>query len=81
LYDDTQKLAKDYGATYTPEVFVLNKERKIAYMGAFDDRTNPPDVKEKYLEPAVDAVLKGQKSPKAETNARGCMIRWKRSRD
>ena len=81
LYDESQKSAKDYGATYTPEFFVLNKERRIAYMGAFDDRTNVPDVKEKYLEPAVDAILKGEKPAKAETAARGCLVRWKRNRD
>lgn len=81
LYDESQKSAKDYGATYTPEFFVLNKERRIAYMGAFDDKTNPPDVKEKYLEPAIEALLKGEKPAKAETAARGCMIRWKRTRD
>lgn len=81
LYDESQKLAKDYGATYTPEFFVLNKERRIAYMGAFDDKTNLPDVKDKYLEPAIEALLKDEKPAKAETAARGCMIRWKRTRD
>lgn len=81
LYDETQKIAKDYGATYTPEFFVLTKDRKIAYMGAMDDKTNPADVKEKYLESAVDALLKGEKPAKGETIARGCLIRWKRTRD
>jgi peroxiredoxin len=81
LYDETQKSAKDYGATYTPEFFVLTKDRKIAYMGAMDDKTNPADVKEKYLEPAVDTLLKGDKPTKGETIARGCLIRWKRVRD
>jgi peroxiredoxin len=81
LYDESQKTAKDYGATYTPEFFVLTKDRKIAYMGAMDDKTNPADVKEKYLESAVDAVLKGDKPAKCETTAHGCLIRWKRTRD
>jgi peroxiredoxin len=81
LYDETQKIAKDYGATYTPEFFVLTKDRKIAYMGAMDDKTNPADVKEKYLESAVDALLKGDKPAKGETIAHGCLIRWKRTRD
>ena len=34
LYDESQKIAKDYGATYTPEFFVLDGERKVAYLGA-----------------------------------------------
>jgi peroxiredoxin len=81
LYDESQQIAKDYGATRTPEFFVLNKERKVAYMGAMDDRTNVEDVKEKYLEAAVDTLLKGGKPAKAETLAQGCLIRWKRTRD
>jgi peroxiredoxin len=78
LYDETQKIAKDFGANYTPEFFVLDKDRKIAYMGAMDDRSNEADAKVNYLEPAVDAALKGEKAPKGETLARGCMIRFKK---
>jgi peroxiredoxin len=81
LYDETQKIARDYGATYTPEFFVLTKDRKVAYMGAMDDKTKADEVKEKYLEAAVDAVLKGEKPPTGETIAHGCMIRYKRVRD
>jgi peroxiredoxin len=81
LYDETQRIARDFGATYTPEFFVLNKDRKVAYMGAMDDKTKADEVKDKYLETAVDAVLKGEKPPKAETVAHGCLIRYKRVRD
>jgi len=81
LYDESQQIARDYGATYTPEFFVLDKGRKVAYMGAMDDKTKADAVKERYLELAVESVLKGQKPAKAETPARGCLIRWKRSRD
>lgn len=80
LYDESQQIAKDYGAVYTPEFFVLNKDRKVVYMGAMDDKTNVTEVKDKYLESAVDAVLAGKTAPKAETAARGCLIRFKRSR-
>ena len=76
LYDETQKIAHDYGATYTPEFFVLDKDRKIAYMGAMDD-VNPPRTESKhFLEDAVEAVLAGRKPVPAETRARGCMIRF-----
>ena len=37
LYDDTQKSGKDYGATCTPHVFVLDRDRKLVYTGAIDD--------------------------------------------
>ena len=78
LYDASQKIARDYGATYTPEFFVLTKDRKVAYMGAMDDKTKADEVKERYLEAAVDAVLKGARPAKAETVAHGCLIRYKR---
>ncbi len=80
LYDQTQKIAKAYGAIYTPEFFVLDKDRKIAYMGAFDDNIESTKVKRQYLKPAVEAILKGEKPTPAKTNAAGCMIRYERAR-
>ncbi len=81
LYDETQKIAKDFGATYTPEFFVLNKERQVTYMGAMDDKNTETEVKTKYLRQAIQAALAGQKYEPAETLARGCMIRYKIKRD
>jgi peroxiredoxin len=80
LYDESQKIAKAYGATYTPEFFVLNKERRIVYMGAMDDRNKAEDAKVKYLEPAIDATLAGKKVETVETIGRGCLIRYLRER-
>jgi peroxiredoxin len=81
LYDATQKIAKDYGAVYTPEFFVLDKERKIAYMGAMDDRNTEKEVKVNFVEPAVAAALKGEKAKVTETLGRGCLIRYVRKRE
>lgn len=80
LFDETQKIAKDYGATFTPEFFVLGKDRKIVYMGAMDDNTFANKVKVNYLDDAVSAALKGEKPAKTETVARGCMVRYARER-
>lgn len=80
LYDESQQIAKDYGATYTPEFFVLDKERKIAYMGAFDDDTDADNVEQEYLANALEAVLSGRKPEVTETPAVGCRIRIQRSR-
>ena len=66
LYDESQKIAKDYGANFTPEFFVLDRERKIAYMGGLDDNGNPAEVKEQFLESAIAAVLRGEKPATAE---------------
>ena len=52
---------------HDPEFFVLNKERKVVYMGAMDDSWTDPKVN--YLEPAVEAVLKGQVPRPKETRA------------
>ena len=80
LYDESQKIGKRYGAEYTPEFFVLNKARKIVYMGAMDDRSPPAEAKTSYLESAVQAALKDEKPSKAETVARGCKIRYAKGR-
>lgn len=80
VHDDSQQVAKAYGATFTPEFFVLDQNRKIAYMGALDDATKPDQVKVRYLEDAVDAVLAGRAPETRETIARGCLVRYARQR-
>lgn len=80
VFDESQKTAKEYGATYTPEFFVLDRDRKIVYMGAMDDSDDPKKAKRKYVELAVDATLAKTPPEVAETVAVGCTIRWERSR-
>ncbi len=74
LHDESQAIGRSLGASVTPEFFVLNKERKIVYMGAMDDNLNNP--KTDYLSPAVDAALKGEKISTTETRARGCSVKY-----
>ena len=61
LHDETQMTTRLYGATKTPDVFLLNKEGEnliLKYTGAIDDNANEPqNVKQTYLEDAVDALL------------------------
>ena len=80
LWDETQDVARRWGAIYTPEFFVLNKERRIVYRGAMDDSTRAKDVKVSYVELAVDAALAGKTPEVTKTGARGCAIRFKRRR-
>jgi peroxiredoxin len=80
LYDESQQIAKDYGATFTPEFFVLSRERKIVYMGGMDDSSDPAAVKTNYLEPAIVAALKGELPATKEAVARGCRIRYARAK-
>src|SRR5262245_24726426 len=76
LADSSGKTAKAYGAVYTPEFFVLDKDRKVVYLGAMDDKNHAPDAKVNYLELAVKAALAGKKPEKAETLGRGCRIKF-----
>lgn len=80
LFDETQEIAKQYGAGYTPEFFVLNKERQVVYMGAMDDSTDSDQVKVRYVELAVAAAKEGKLPAKQETVAIGCRIRIERTR-
>ena len=78
LYDETQEIAKAYGATRTPHVFVLDQDRVVRYIGAIDDNSEEPsEVKEKYVENAVEALLAGKEVPVKQTKAIGCGIKWK----
>jgi peroxiredoxin len=76
LYDPTQKMGHDYGATCTPHVFLLDKDRKLAYTGRIDDNQNPKRVKKQDLRAALDALLAGEKPPVAVTTQFGCTIKW-----
>lgn len=80
LQDESQKVADSYGASFTPEFFVLNSDRKVVYMGALDDKTDVALAKINYVELAVEAALKGELPEVKEVPARGCAIPFKRSR-
>jgi thiol-disulfide isomerase/thioredoxin len=78
-YDASQKVGKAYGATNTPQFFVLDKTRTIRYTGAMDDNDrDETKVTKTYLRDAVDALLKGESVEVAETRAVGCGIQYKR---
>lgn len=76
LFDGTQASGRAYGATVTPQVFLLDKERKIAYMGAVDDSMNPSKVRRHYLKDAAEAVLAGRTPEVRETLQFGCRIEY-----
>lgn len=80
LYDETQEIARTYGATRTPHVFLLDDKRVVRYIGAIDDNSEEPsEVKEKYLESAIDALRAGKDVSVKETKAIGCSIKWKKA--
>jgi len=73
--DESQAIGKAYGATNTPQFFVLDKDRTIRYLGALDDSQNGT-VTKTYLRDAVDAVLKGETVEFSETQPKGCGISY-----
>lgn len=79
LADEGQIISSRFGATRTPEVFVLqnlNGEFLLRYKGAIDDNPQAADfVKEPYLRNALEAVLQNQQVQNPERRAAGCMIR------
>ena len=77
-YDESQAIGKAYGATNTPQFFVLDKERKIRYTGAMDDSQREDKVTKTYLRDAVDAVLKGESVAVEETRPVGCGVSYKK---
>lgn len=80
LHDPTQQTAKAYGARRTPEFILLDQQRRVAYMGAFDDSADAGKVTKHYVVPAIEAVLAGKDVPVAETPPIGCSIRFERER-
>ncbi len=79
-YDESQAIGHAYGATNTPHFFVLDKERKIRYIGAMDDNVmDESKVTKHYLRDAVDALLAGKTPPVEETRAQGCGVKYTKS--
>jgi peroxiredoxin len=79
LFDDGQKIYPQYGATKTPHVYVLQKTDKgnvVKYIGAIDDNhSDETAVEQKYVQNAVDALLKNQEVKIKTTKAIGCSIK------
>lgn len=84
LVDETQDVARAYGATNTPHVYVLdkvsNEKLKVVYIGAIDDNSrNAETVTKKYVEDAIEALMQSKNVPVTQTKAIGCTIKWRNS--
>jgi len=78
LRDETQELAKVFGATHTPQIFLFNSDRKLKYEGKIDDNWQEPGkVKSAYLKEAILEVLGNEEVSVPETFSIGCTIKWK----
>lgn len=79
LHDETQAIARAYGASRTPEAYVFGPDRKLVYHGRVDDNTEEKQVRSRDLKDALEMVLAGTpaKIKAPETKAFGCTIKWK----
>lgn len=84
IYDATQEVARTYGATRTPEVYLIQKDDdnrlRVVYTGAIDDSPRFPDrVEERFLDKALKAILNGKNPDPNATRAVGCTIKWSKN--
>jgi peroxiredoxin len=83
LQDESQQVAKAYGATRTPQLYVLTRRGNdfvVTYTGAIDDNSEDAKlVKTKYAENALTEILAGKPATTSSTKAIGCTIKWKRA--
>lgn len=78
LHDADQSVAKAYGATRTPEVFLFDAQGTLQYHGRVDDHyEDPKQVKSQDLKDALEAVLAGRTPAIVETPVVGCTVKWK----
>ncbi|MVM33136.1 redoxin domain-containing protein [Spirosoma sp. HMF4905] len=81
LYDESQTVARAFGATNTPHMFVVKREGnqyKVAYIGAIDNNQyDPAAADKKYVESAVNELIAGKPVTTSSARAVGCGIKWK----
>ena len=77
LFDEEQTVVNAYGAERTPEVFLLDGDRRLVYHGAIDDSRSEDAVTAHYLRDAIDAVLAGRSPEVAETMPGGCTVKFR----
>ncbi len=78
LVDETQEIAKKYGAVCTPDPFLFDSEKKLIFHGRIDDAMNPEaEVSEKVMINNIQKFLQGQKIEKDFDPSIGCSIKWK----
>ena len=78
LIDDTQLMAKAYGAVCTPDPFLFDQERRLVFHGRINDALEPEMTpKVSVMENNVRKVLRGEKIEKDFDPSIGCSIKWK----
>jgi len=80
LHDASQSVARAFGAVCTPEFFLFDSARKLAYRGRLDDNwKDAARVQRRDLRQAIEALLAGVPPPQPQLPSMGCSIKWKQS--
>ena len=78
LFDESQEVARAYKAVCTPDFFVYDDQRRLAYAGRLDDNwKKPEEVTQRDLHDAVQALLDGDRPDEEQHPSMGCSIKWK----
>jgi len=78
LHDESQEVARSYQAQCTPDIYVFDEKRKLAYHGRIDDNWQEEDkVTKKDLRAALDALVEGKPVHEDQHPSMGCSIKWK----
>ena len=78
IRDESQKVAKTYKAQCTPDMFVFDQERKLAYHGRIDDNwQDPENVTKNEMREALNALLEDREISLPQKPSMGCSIKWK----
>jgi peroxiredoxin len=77
LRDESQEVARAYGAKTTPDVFLLDADFRLRYRGAPDSDHRNPEQNADWLREALDAVLAGEEPARPETEPVGCSVKWR----
>lgn len=79
LFDETQQVAKAFKAACTPDIYLFDREHRLAYRGQLDDSrpSNNVPVTGRDLRAALDCVLSGSRVPSEQKPSLGCNIKWK----
>jgi peroxiredoxin len=77
LHDESQEVARAYGARTTPDVFLVDSSGTLRYRGAPDADHGDPSLGASWLREALDAVLAGDEVARPETEPVGCSVKWR----
>jgi hypothetical protein len=77
LRDESQEVARTYGAKTTPDVFILDADARLRYRGAPDADYRDAEQGATWMREALDAVLAGEQPARPETDPFGCSVKWR----